>query len=355
MTEPHDTAFEDGLPERKQRRHWPRWIFLLLGLTVGLTLSLTYTWVVNPVQYYNTDPVDLRQQYKETWITLIAAAYRQDGDLDRALSRLAALEDPQIGRTVADLTEREIDAGKPATRVRALTGLSDALGARTEKMMIYLATPTPVLPTHTATPLPLPSNTPTASATPTPTASATPTLTASATPTDTPTPRPTITRRPTATRPPPYIVESRQRICQSSRPEPHIQIVVQTKDGAGIPGSEIWVTWTGGADRFLTGLKPDLGLGYADFDMTPGVVYAVAVGDPAPPIVSGLSAETCRRGEGGSSLASWRLVIVATDQAFTPTPTPTITPTEAATRTARPTFTATATPAPSPTRTRALP
>jgi hypothetical protein len=129
--------------------------------------------------------------------------------------------------------------------------------------------------------------------------------------------------------------------------------VVQTQDGAGIPGSEIWVTWTGGADRFLTGLKPELGLGYADFAMTPGIVYAVAVGEPAPPIVGGLSAETCRRGQDSSSLASWRLVIVATDQAFTPTPTPTITPTAAATRTARPTSTATGTAAPSPTPTQA--
>jgi hypothetical protein len=141
------------------------------------------------------------------------------------------------------------------------------------------------------------------------------------------------------------VLDERQRLCQDNRETPRIEIFVQTKEGAGIPGSEIWVTWSGGADRFVTGLKPEVGLGYADFEMGPDKVYAVAVGDPQLPVVSGLRAEPCQQVGSAASLSSWRLVFVATSDLLTPTPTPTL-PAVA---------TATATVTPTPTRTPIIP
>jgi hypothetical protein len=340
-----------------ERRRLPRWLYPLLGIALGLAIGLFYTWVVNPVQFYNTDPVDLRPMHKETWIQLVAAAYRQDGNLDRALSRLAGLKDPLIGQTVADITERAIQSGKPAPRIRALAALADALGARTDPMMIYLATPEATL-FYTATPLPpTPTFAPTSTPTGTPTPTATPTRMPTTAPTASasPTTRPTRTLQPTATQIPPYYVEVRRRICTDEREVPRIEVIVQTKDSAGIPGVEIWVTWAGGVDRFFTGLKPDLGLGYADFDMTPGSEYALSVGDPNLQILSGLRVETCLPGEGDADYASWQIVIVATEDTFTPTPTPLASPAATITRTARPAVTTTTTPSrtPQPTRTRA--
>ena len=123
----------------------PRWLFLLIGLALGLALGLAYTWQLSPVQFYDTDPVDLHPYYKQRWTLLVAAAYRQDGDLDRTMARLAGLDDPQISQTVAELTAHYIETGKSATRIRALAALSDALGARTDDMLIYLETPEPTL------------------------------------------------------------------------------------------------------------------------------------------------------------------------------------------------------------------
>jgi hypothetical protein len=354
-----DLDVEPLEPESGHR--WPRWLILTLGLIIGLALGLGYTWGLNPVQFYNTEPVDLHPQHKETWILMVAAAYRQDGDLDRALSRLTGLNDSQIGRTVADLTQRDIRAGKPATRIRALATLADALGARSEEMLIYLDPPEPT-PIFTLTPLPPP---PTLTPTPTPTSrpTATPTPTATSRPTRTPTAtrttQPTQTREPTPTVPPPYVLEEQQRVCPGGVDTARIEIIVQTKEGVGIPGSEIWITWSGGADRFFTGLKPELGLGYADYEMKPNEVYAVAVGDPSLPIITNVRAAPCFPGESDSPFVAWRLVIVATSSAFTPTPTPTPTliapPTATASDTPTPSRAATATPTPTSTRSFVVP
>ena len=359
MTDFAEPSAETDAFERDEARRWPRWLFVLLGLALGLTVGLVYAWVLNPVQYYDAAPVDLQPTHKENWILLIAAAYRQDGDLDRALSRLSDLADPGIGQTTAALTERDIAAGKSAVRIRALASLADALGARTNAMMIYLATPEPTLfftptpqpPTPTTTPAPTATDTPTATPTPTPTT--TPTRTSSPTPTI----HPTATRRPTPTLPPPYLLETSRRICTAEGMTPRIEIVVQTQDGAGIPGSEIWVTWSGGAERFLTGLKPELGLGYADFEMAADLTYAVAVGEPTNTIARGLTVESCFTGAGAASHTSWRLVVVATASAFTPTPTVSATPivtsapSATITRTPVPTIRATSTPTLTPQRT----
>jgi hypothetical protein len=320
-------------------RRWPRWLFLVLGLVVGLAAGLVYTWFINPVQYYDTDPLDLHPVYRERWILLVAVAYRQDGDLDRALSRLAGLDDPQVGLTVAELTRRYIQEGKPASRVRALVALADALGARSDDMLIYLATPDA---TQTFTPAPEPA-TPTPSHTPTltPTPPHTPTSPPTRTPTRTPTPtitrRPTSTPQPTPTGPPPYYLQESESFCRADY-DGRIEIFVQTERGGGLAGNEIWVSWDGGVDHFVTGLKPEIGLGYADFDMKPGQTYAVAVGSSAFQVVTGLLAEPCYPGESDSPLVSWRLTIAATDAALTPTPTPaptappTLTPTVTPTR-----------------------
>ena len=73
----------------------------------------------------------------------------------------------------------------------------------------------------------------------------------------------------------------------------------------------MWLTWNEGADRAVTGLKPDQGLGYADFNAQPDTVYDISVGDVGMPVVTGLELEACPPGEGDteSILGSWRVVL----------------------------------------------
>jgi hypothetical protein len=169
-------------------------VLLLVGVGLGLGLGFLIGWGLWPVEYFDTDPVDLKQEHKEEYIVLVSASFSVDGDLERATVRLAKLEEENIAQVVADLAQKHLERGEDITVTRNLVMLADALGSGTVAMLAYVATATPVLTptfTHTATE--------TATHSPTETPTAPPTSTA-VPPTPTHTPRPAA---PTSTAVPP--------------------------------------------------------------------------------------------------------------------------------------------------------
>jgi hypothetical protein len=270
---------------------------LLSGLVLGLVLGLVYTWLIDPVQFYDTAPDRLREDLKHEYILLISDTYAADGDWYAAQERLADLGDPDIAHTVLALTERAIAEGRPVKTVRHLAVLAGRLGASSPAIDAFVptrslrATPTPVAVLVTFTPAP---------ATPTPTATAT----------LTPSPMPTI--RPTSTPVLNYRLLTQQRICDPGRDEPLLQIIVRDVDGTEIPGAEILVTWGESAARLFTGLKPELGLGYADLIIQPETSYAVRLADGSEE-ASGIRASTCNS-SAGQRLLSTRLTFERIDR-----------------------------------------
>ena len=71
-----------------------------------------------------------------------------------------------------------------------------------------------------------------------------------------------------------------------------MQVVVTDARRQQIPGAEIIVTWNNGEEHFFTGMKPELGYGYADFLMTPDITYSVRMADGGTP-ASELSTPDC--------------------------------------------------------------
>jgi len=72
----------------------------------------------------------------------------------------------------------------------------------------------------------------------------------------------------------------------------------------------VWLTWPGGADRAVTGLKPQGGAGYADFSAGQGVSYALSIGELGVPLVTDLQLEPCPAQKGKEPLlGSWRIVL----------------------------------------------
>jgi hypothetical protein len=173
-------------------------VLFLVGAAVGLGVGFLIGWGIWPVQYYDTDPVDLRAEHKEEYIVLVSAAYALNGNLEQAEDRLAKLEEKDIGRVVADLAQEYLERGEDTTTTRNLVMLADALGSSTEAMLAYVATPTPV-PTFTPTATEVPTSTPTETALPTDTPTQVP-PTSTSTPVP---PTPTFTSVPPTSTPQP--------------------------------------------------------------------------------------------------------------------------------------------------------
>jgi len=304
-------------------------VVFLISAMVGLIGGLIVAWFVSPVEYTSVEPSELRPEFRSTYLQLVAASYAFENDWTRADFRLKALrDDPKvIARQVVEVTERSIAEGRPAPILRALSKFSDRLGVRTAAMIVYLATPVPtVVPVATPTPLPSPSPSPTLPPLPSPTFA----------PPDTPTPLPTFT--PTPTPQPMHLLIAQDRVCEPGPPQ--IRVVVEDEQGKGMPGVEVWVIWENGADRFVTGLKPDKGNGYGDFDMQLGIAYAIAVGESTLPLVTDLKTEPCPSSDPAQTIyASWQLTFRPVPP--TPTPTPSVTPTSSSTPTATTTVTVT--------------
>jgi hypothetical protein len=100
-----------------------------------------------------------------------------------------------------------------------------------------------------------------------------------------------------------------EQICQGGE-EDQIAVVVKDEQGAGLPGVAVWLIWPGGADRAVTGLKPEQGAGYVDFDAEWGVTYSLGVGELGIPLITGLRLEPCSAGrDGEATIGSWRIVL----------------------------------------------
>ena len=137
------------------------------------------------------------------------------------------------------------------------------------------------------------------------------------TPALTPLPAPSITPLPPT--PTPGTLErltlgNQEQICEAGL-SPEIQVVVLDEKGKGMPGVVVWLVWSTGSDRAVTGLKPELGAGYVDFDVVPAVDHALSIGGLGFPIVTDLQVVPCHYDEDEEPVpGSWRVVIEPADQ-----------------------------------------
>ena len=281
----------------------------IVGLAIGLVLGLVYTWVINPAELINTRPELLRTDYRLDWVRLVALSYVADGDIERVHARLEGLRHEDLTSAIGALIEERAAAGRSADLMRGLTTLAEALDVRTPAMLVYLHTPTSSSPASTSVPSPTLTSTPT----PTPSRTSTPyVLSLLATPTR----KPTRTPRPPTPTPIPlplFQLVQQEQICEPGL-EPHIEVVVKDEDGAGLVGVEVWLMWPGGADRAITGLKPERGAGYVDFsveqDAPESVDYALGISELGMPLVTDLQIAPCPPQKGKETLlGSWRIVL----------------------------------------------
>lgn len=248
-----------------------RWFRFGLGIALGLIFGLYYAWDISPRRINRSSPRDMSPAFQDEYRVLVAAAYASDGNLLQASARLEILADSQPAQVLTALAQERLAAGYPQQVVRALAQLARDLEGG-----------------------------------PVPTATSVPevTTTSQASPTSAPTAR--VTAIPTPTPQPSFLIDRVEKICDPNLASPLIEVLVIDSQGNQLPGVEIHVLWDQGEDRFVTGMKPELGIGYADFEMQLDRTYSVRIANSRDPVTE-LRSEPCTPTTGEPYPGSWRL------------------------------------------------
>ena len=295
----HNDDILDPIPERAGS-HFV-WIAALLGLLIGLGFGLYYALEIDPVQIRNVAPGDLRPGDKQFYVVSIAQEYASDGDLARAVERFLEVQPDSnpfdlADQTVCDLIRSgRVETVSDVTVIRNLRAIYESQGFVSSCDTSAFNTPVPVtivVPTATITPPP----------TITPVATKTPTQPFSV-PGNTPLPSGT----PASTDGTIYRQQFAEQFCDPAL-SGIIEVYVRDFNNVGLPGIGVEVSWDNGQEReiFFTGLKPEHGDDYADFDMAVGQSYRLEIADAESELSQPLEAVIC---DAAGTLRSYRVVI----------------------------------------------
>jgi hypothetical protein len=265
--------------------------YLLTGLIIGIVLGVLYTRYLQPVEYIDTSPALLRQDFKDQYRLLIAAAYSANGDLVRAKARLELLKDSDVFRALSEQAQRTLAENGTSNDARSLGLLAIALGQAPPGPVLSVTQPaqTPTSAPALATPADLDASSPAASENSTST---------------TPLP-PASPASPVG----PFTLLSQEKKCDQNLPAPLVQVQVTDQSNQPVSGALVIISWTGGEESFYTGLKPEQGLGYADYTLDPALDYSIQVGEGSQPVAD-LSAAACKDAAGNPFWGAWWLTFV---------------------------------------------
>ena len=276
---------------------------ILLALLLGFALGLAYSWVLSPLRVVDAEPVALRADFKDSYRVAIAAAFAANGNLPRAQARLSLLKDSHPIEALNAQAQRLLandDSSQQADQIAALAlALDQGVAVRSPTPLAATKVADNVKLTSTATFAPPPPDMPII-------------LTGSPVPgtAEAPATEPASAHRATQTAIPtkgaPFRLSGQEEVCDANLPDGLLQIMVLSSRRKQMSGVKIVITWDGGEEQFYTGLKPELGNGYADYIMIPNVTYTVqlAVGSD---VATGVSAPSCETSSGETFLGGIKL------------------------------------------------
>jgi hypothetical protein len=275
----------------QNRGNW----YLLTGLVLGLIMGIVYAWVIAPVREVDTHPHLLRNDYKDIYRELISRAYIANNNLPRAEARLALIGDQDPALALAAQAQRYLAESTDNEMAIILANLSAVL----QQAAITAETPQPTSAPETED---QPNNGTEAAGESVSTEEGE--TRTSPTPQEEqqdPTPSPTNS--------PPFILQDSSPICDPTLGEPLIQVIATDAEGQGVPGITLEISLgTDPQEVFYTGLKPELGLGYADYLAEPGLTYQLEVPESGL-LISDIEVPTCQTGEENSYWGSWEIYI----------------------------------------------
>jgi hypothetical protein len=90
-----------------------------------------------------------------------------------------------------------------------------------------------------------------------------------------------------------------------------LSVVVYDAQGDPLPNVELLIRWQEGEDRFYTGLKPERGVGYADYALSAGQSYQVGIVGIESDVAQEIVTDACADG----TRTSWELEFRLQDSA----------------------------------------
>lgn len=239
----------------------------LLSLAVGFSMGLVLAWLVWPISYTNAEPSGLRQDEKDDYVVMISSAYQMDGDLGAARDRLAQLRAGDPASIVASLIARAKATPGSAIDMTALTILDDALTGRAATLnggpAAPIGTPGPIVVVTTPTAAVLA-----------------------------------------------FSLARQDRLTCQDTADATIEVTVLDASGRDLPNVAIQVHGPSGDEVITTGLKPERGLGYADYAASTGtwsVSLLNAQSDTVSDLAIGDPPADCPA-DGGATPRGWKLV-----------------------------------------------
>jgi hypothetical protein len=85
-----------------------RWMLFLIVILIGAAIGMAYGWMINPVEYVDTSPDALREDYKTDYVLMVAETFHAEANIGLAARRLAMLGDNQP----IDIVTRAIQYGE---------------------------------------------------------------------------------------------------------------------------------------------------------------------------------------------------------------------------------------------------
>jgi hypothetical protein len=80
-----------------------RWLFFLSAIALGAAAGVYYGWVVSPVEYVDTTPATLREDYRADYCLMTAELYAAERAPQAAARRLASLGGSPVQRVAEAL------------------------------------------------------------------------------------------------------------------------------------------------------------------------------------------------------------------------------------------------------------
>jgi hypothetical protein len=240
-------------------------LYLLTGIVFGLLVGTLIAWLLWPAHITNVGPGNLAAEYKEQYRLQVALAFASSGDIGRAEARLALLGDGDPVRMLASQAQVALANTSTQREARALAGLAEALRehlAAQQEAEVAVNTPNPEQG-EVSTPFETGAN---------------------------------------AT----YKLSDQDLLCESAETPAYLKIFVFDPNGNPQAGVNLSMSYPEDVDEFATGLMPEFGPGYAEYEMTPNTVYTLSI--QGVEVMGGIKAAACETEAGEPAWGSWLLL-----------------------------------------------